>query len=114
MGKYSKVSSSTKWRLGENVVLQLMICLAPTVSFDIFMDTYFTSFRLLTLLGVDNIGATGVLNKSRLRNCTIIGDKQLQKRKERSHFKQRTSTKKQCNFDSGWLEQLQGGLHNFF
>ena len=87
---------------------------ARSVSFDIFMDIYFTSFRLLTLLGANNIGATHVLNKSRLRNCTIIGDKQLQKRKERSHFKQRTSTKKQCNFDSGWLEQLQGGLHNFF
>ena len=31
MGKYSKVSPSTKWRLGEKVVLQLMECLTPIV-----------------------------------------------------------------------------------
>ena len=93
MGKYSKVSSSTKWRLGENVVLQLMICLAPTVSFDIFMDTYFTSFRLLTHLGVNNIRATRVLIKNRLSKSTIAEDKQLQK-KERGHFEKCTSSKK--------------------
>ena len=42
--KHSKVFSSTKWRLGENVVLQLMEWLNPSISFDIFMDNYFTSF----------------------------------------------------------------------
>ena len=87
MGKHSKVSSSTKWRLGENVVLWLMECLTPTASFNIFMDNYFTSFRLLTNLCVNNIRAIPVLNKNRLRKCTIIGDKQLQK-KERDHFEQ--------------------------
>ena len=55
MGKDSKDS---KWRLGEKVVLWLMECLTPTASFDIFMDNYFTSFRLLTHLGVNNIRAT--------------------------------------------------------
>ena len=94
MGKYSKVSSSSKWRLGENVVLGLMECLTPSVSFNIFMDNYFTSFCLVTLLGVNNIRATRVLNKNRLRKCTIIGDKQLQKQKERGHFEQCTSSKK--------------------
>ena len=93
MGKQSKVSQSTKWRLGENVVLQLMECLTPSVSFEIFMDNYFTSFLLLTHLGVNNIRATRVLNKNRLHKCTITRDKQLQK-KERDHFEQRTSTKK--------------------
>ena len=76
----SKVPSSTEWRLGENVVLWLMECLTPSVSFDIFMSNYFTSFRLLILLGVNNIQATRVLKKNRLRKCTIIGDKQLQKK----------------------------------
>ena len=57
------------------------------------MDNYFTSFRLLTHLGVNNIRATGVLNKNRLRKCTIIGDKQLQN-KESSHFEQCTSSQK--------------------
>ena len=93
MGKHSKVCPSTKWRLGENIVLQLMECLAPSVSFEIFMDNYFTSFRLLTNLGVNNIQATRVLNKNRLHKFTIIGGKQLQN-KESANFEQRTSSKK--------------------
>ena len=52
MGKHFKVFSSFKWRLGENVVLRLTECLTPTVSFNIFMDTF---FRLLTHLGVNSI-----------------------------------------------------------
>ena len=50
MGKHSKVFPSTKWKFGENVVLQLMECLAQSVSCEIFMGKYFTSFRLLTHL----------------------------------------------------------------
>ena len=53
--KGKKVASSTKWGLGENVFLRLMECLSPTVSFDIFIDNYFTSFRLLTHRGAKNI-----------------------------------------------------------
>ena len=70
-----------------------MECLTTTVTFDIFMDNYLASFRLPTLLGVNNIRAPGLLNKTTLRKCTIIKDKQLQK-KERNHFEQRTSSKK--------------------
>ena len=58
------------------------------------MDSCFKSFRLNTHLGVKNIPATVVLNKSRLRKCTVIGNKQLQKKNERGHFGQRTSSKK--------------------
>ena len=57
-----------------------MKCLSLAFSFDIFMDNYFTSFCLLTHLGVNNIRAIGVLSKNRLHKCTIIGDKQLQKK----------------------------------
>ena len=81
MEKLSKVFLSTTWRLRKNFVLLLMECSTPIVSFEIFMDNYFTSFRLLTYLGVNNIRATRVLNKNRLRKCTITGDKQLQERK---------------------------------
>ena len=77
--KGKQVASSTKWGLRENVILRLMECLTTTVSFDIFMDNYFTSFHLLTQFEVNNIRATVVLNKNRLCKCTIIGDKQLQK-----------------------------------
>ena len=95
MGKNSKLSSATKWGLGENFVLRLMECLMPSVNFDICMDNYFTSFRLVTLLGVNNIRATRVLNKNRLRKCTIIGDKQLHKKGTSplliAHIKQKRS-----------------------
>ena len=113
MGKNSKVSSSTKWRLGGRVVLQLMECLTPTVSFDIITDNYFTYSRPLAFLGVNKIRATCMFNKSSLFICAIIGDKQLQKR-ESGHFKRCTSSKKLCNFDNGWLERWQGDLHSFF
>ena len=70
-----------------------MECLTWSVSIDFFMGNYFISFRLLTHLGINNIRATHVLNKNRLRKCTIIGDKQLQK-KEIDLSEQRTSSKK--------------------
>ena len=44
--KGKQVASSMKWGLVDNVVLRLMECLAPTVSFNLFMDNYFTFFRL--------------------------------------------------------------------
>ena len=94
MGKHSKVSSFTKWRSGENVVLRMMECLTATVSFDIFMDNYFTSFRLLTHLGVNNIRATRVLNKNSLRKVTIIGDKLLQKKRNVGTLKSAHQAKK--------------------
>ena len=68
------------------------------------MDNYFTFFRLLTLLGVNNIQATRVLNKGRLRKCTIIRNKHLQK-KNVATLNNAHLAKKQCNFDCGWLEQ---------
>ena len=55
-------------------VLRLMECLSPTV-----MNNYVTCFSMPTHLGVNNIWATGVLSKNRLRKCTIVGDKQPQK-----------------------------------
>ena len=108
MGKYSKVSSFTKWRLGENLALRLMDCLTSSVSFDIFLDNYFTSFRLLTLPGVNNIRATREHNKNRLRKSTVIGYKQLQK-KNVATLNSAHQAKKQCDFDSGWLERQQDG-----
>ena len=78
------------------------------------MNNYFTSFRLLTHLGVKNISATGVLSKKRLRKYTVVTDKQPQKR-EYDRLQQRApSKKKQCKFDSGWFERQQRGVHSFF
>ena len=43
------------------------------------MDNYFTSFRLLTHPGGNNIPPSAQ-GKNRLRKCTIVGEKQRQKR----------------------------------
>ena len=93
--KGKQVVSSTKWGLGYNVVLRLMQCLTPTVSFDLFMDSwiyflfiYFTSFCLFVCLPTFELTTfeqEAVFNKNRLRKYTITGDKHLQK-KERGHF----------------------------
>ena len=48
--KGKQVASSTNFGLGDNVVLRLMECLTPTVSCDLFMDNYFTSFHLFVCL----------------------------------------------------------------
>ena len=37
MVKHAKVSSSTEWRLGENLVLRTVECLTPTFNVDIFI-----------------------------------------------------------------------------
>ena len=78
------------------------------------MDNYFTSFHLFTHVGVNNI-QPDVLNKNRLHKCTIIWDKELQKKKELGYFEQRSGhqAKKQRNL-CGWLERHQGDLHSFF
>ena len=34
------------------------------------------------------------------------------KKKEHGHFEQRSSSKKQCNFDSSWLEREERNLHS--
>ena len=95
MDKHSKVSCFTKCRLGENVVLRLIECLTSSVSSEIFMDSYFTTFRLLTHLGVNNIQATRVLDKNRLCKETILGDKQPQRNV--AILNSAHQAKKQCN-----------------
>ena len=88
--------------------LRLMECLTPSVSFDVFMDSYFTSFRLLTHLGVNDIRAKRVLNKNRLRKCNISC-----KKRNLATLKSAHQAKKQCNFGSG-LERQYRNLHSFF
>ena len=63
------------------------------------MNNYFTSICLLTHLGVNNIWATGVLNKNRLHKCTIVGKKQPQKKGMWPLWTAHIKQKKQCNFD---------------
>ena len=62
-----------------------------------------------------NIRATSVLNKNNLRKCAIIGEKQLQKKKQ-GNFEPRISNRKSSATLTvvGWLQQQQSALHNFF
>ena len=53
--KGKQVPSTTYCRLGENVVLRRIACSSPTLSYHLFMDNYFTSFRQLTHLGVNDV-----------------------------------------------------------
>ena len=105
MGKYSKLSPSTKWRLGVNVVLQLLMeCLTPIVSFETFMDNYFTSFLLITYLGGNNIRAQHVCStKIDYANALSLETNSCKKRKVPT-LNSAHQVKKQCNFGSGWLE----------
>ena len=72
-----QIASKTRWGRGEMVVLCLMESLLSKVHYDVFMDNYFTSFRLLMHLGAYDIRATVILNKKNLNNCIIIDDKTL-------------------------------------
>ena len=79
-----------------------MECLTPAFSLDIFMDNYFTFER-------------HVCSKERLRKCTI-GQRVEEKIKKTNMATLNSAhqAKKQCNFDSRWLEGQQYGLRSFF
>ena len=106
--KEKQVASSTKYGLGENIVLRLMECLTPTFSFDIFWMTISYLSSLYPPWSQQH-RAIGMFNKKRLRKCTIIGDKQPQK-KERGQFEKRTSSKKAVQI---WLERQQAAYIAF-
>ena len=58
--------------------------------FHVFMDNYFTSYRLLVHVGEYEIRETGILNKKKPNNCTIKGNKALEKA-PRNHVDQQKS-----------------------
>ena len=86
MDKDSKVSSSTKWRLRENVVLRPMEYLTPTVKVDIFISIS----NLPTYPRVHDIRATGMLSNA---NALSLG-KNSRKKMEHGNFELRALRKK--------------------
>ena len=86
--KVKQVASSTQWRSGENVVLPLMECLLPFVRCHMFINSYFTSFHLLTNLEANNIRAIVVLNKKSFCKCRRNISLGRSKIKECDHFEQ--------------------------
>lgn len=82
-------SSAASWGLGEHVVLDLLEELPRGASYHVFIDNFFTSFRLHYHLHNNNIQATGVIRSNRLGRCSIQPQKSLEK-KARGFFDQRT------------------------
>ena len=95
MGKHSKVSSATKWRLGENFVLRLMESLTPSAISHLFVClptlelTTFEQYACSTKIGYANALSLGT-NSCKERNMVNLNSTY--------------QAKKQFNFDSGWLE----------
>ena len=88
MGIHSKVFTSTKWGLGENV-LRLMEYSTPSVNFDIFMVTISHLFVCLPTLELTTL-------EQHVRSTKLVYANALwlvtnsSKKKERGHFEQRT------------------------
>ena len=57
-------SSSINFGLGEQVVIDLFSELPSNVSYHVYLDNYFTSFRLLHYLAQNHVQATGVIRKT--------------------------------------------------
>ena len=66
---------------------ELMECLTPSISFKIFMDDYFISFRLPTHNGVNSIRATRVFKQVTQMHYHC---RKTAVKKERGYFEQRT------------------------
>ena len=96
MGKYSKVSSSTERRLGEKVILRLMECLTPTVSFDIFRTISHLSVCLptLELTSFEKQVCSSTQMQYHREQTTAKKKKKKKKKNQRRHFEQRASGKK--------------------
>ena len=101
--KGKQVASSTNWGLGEKVVLWLInICKYIShlfVSLPTFKLTTFEQHLCSTKIGLANALSLGT-SSCKKRNVATLNS---------SH-----QTKKQRNFDSGWLERQQSDLHSFF
>ena len=83
-----------------------MKCLPQRVSYHVYMDNYFTSFRLLAHFSEHNIHATGVLKEKKLAMCEVTSDKQLEKKPKRLHRakkKPQTNLPKKSQFLDGMI-----------
>ena len=96
MGKHSKVSSSTEWRLGENVVLRSMECLTPTVKFNVFKTILhlFVSLSTLELTTFEQQVCSTTQMHYRWEQTAA-------KKWNMATLNSAHQAKKQCNFHSG-------------
>ena len=82
------------------------------VNFDIFMGNYFTNFRLLTTLELTAIEQHKCSTNIGYANALSLATNSC--KSNVATLNSAHQAKKQCNFDSGWLERQQCELHSFF
>lgn len=85
-------SSPQTWGLGEKVVLELLETLPKGPSYHVFMDNFFTSVRLMTFLGNNNIRASGTLRQGRIPKACAIPTKMAVQKMKRGFSYQKTAT----------------------
>ena len=79
------VANEKNWGLGESVVLSLLGVLPKQVSFSVYFDNFFTSFRLVKHLEDHGFRATGTLNKNKIKRVPIVKPEKLQKEARGHH-----------------------------
>ena len=79
------VANEKNWGLGESVVLSLLGVLLKQVSFSVYFDNFFTSFRLVKHLEDHGFRATGTLNKNKIKCVPIVKPEKLQKEARGHH-----------------------------
>ena len=99
--------------LGENGALQLIECLTWSVSFDVFMDNISHLFICLSTLKLTTLEQHLRSTKICYANALSLGTNGCKKRNVAT-LNSANQAKKQCNFDSGWLEWQQWDFYSFF
>jgi len=74
-------SNDLHWQwLGFDVVTTLLQCVTDPLSHEIYFDNFFTSYDLFKSLRKDNnFKAIGTVRGNRLKNCTLMDTKTMQK-----------------------------------
>ena len=65
--------------LGETVVFSVLKALPKETCYRVFMNNFFTSFRLVEVLATNNIRASGTMRENGLGDCTISKKKAIDK-----------------------------------
>lgn len=82
-GKTTQLDSEVNYGLGEKVVLNFADILKQNFEdfeFSLFFDNFFTSPRLLTLLGDNSFGGTGTVRENRTEKCPLKSKKEMNKK----------------------------------
>jgi hypothetical protein len=71
--------------LGYRVVTSILGCISNPLCHEVYFDSFFTSYSLLSSLKDMNMKATGTVRENRLKKCPLT-DSKLMKKTERGFF----------------------------